>query len=66
MERKRPTASNAVPVVLTCLDGGRKDLDDGPLLTRAEANALRRSAALTHTELRRHLGPVPDPPLRSA
>jgi hypothetical protein len=37
-----------------CLDGARSE-GDGPLLTRAEAQALRRSAPLTHAKLEEHL-----------
>jgi hypothetical protein len=51
--RKRPTASNVIPPALTSLDGGRSDAD-GPLLSRADAHALRRSAALTHARLQEH------------
>jgi hypothetical protein len=50
---KRPTASNVSPPALTCLDGGRSDAD-GPLLTRADAHALRRSAPSTHARLEEH------------
>jgi len=39
---------------LFCIDGGRPDAQ-GPGLTRAEAHALRRSAPLTHTQLKEHL-----------
>ncbi len=52
--RERPTASNVARPTLSCLDGDRPD-SDGPLLTRAEANALRRSAPLTHAKLKAHL-----------
>ena len=48
--RKRPTVSHARQPVLTCLEGDRPTAD-GPLLTRAEAAALRRSAPLTHASL---------------
>jgi hypothetical protein len=51
--RERPAASNAIRPVLTCLDGDRPPAD-GPLLTRAEAHALRRSAPLTHAKLKEH------------
>jgi hypothetical protein len=69
--RKRPTASDAAPPALTCIDGGKPDFS-GPKLTRAESLALARSAPLTHTQLRAHLKPglvpavqpVPQPPLR--
>ncbi len=63
MARKRPTASNVVPPELICLEGG---LPRGalPSLTRAEAEALRRSAPITHEQLRKHLHGVPSPPLR--
>jgi hypothetical protein len=37
-----------------------------PALTRAEAEALRRSAPLTHLQLKAHLKGVPDPPPRGA
>jgi hypothetical protein len=49
---------------LILLDGG---LPRGaiPPLTRAEAQALRRSAPLTTQQLRTHLTGVPDPPLHS-
>jgi hypothetical protein len=59
--RKRPAASNVMPPALTCLDGGRSD-DDGPLLSRADAHALRLGAARTHARLKEHLGPRPLPP----
>jgi hypothetical protein len=51
--RKRPSASNVIPPALVILRGGRPD--DDPLLTRAEAAALRRSAPLTHAALAEHL-----------
>ena len=54
MARERPRASDVKSPSLTCLDGGRSD-DDGKLLTRAEAHALRRSAPLTHAQLNSHL-----------
>lgn len=54
MARKRPTASNAERMGLLSLDGARPERD-GPLLTRAEARALRRSAPLTHAKLEEHL-----------
>ena len=63
--RKRPTASDVIPPTLTCLKGGRSN-SDGPLLTRAEASALRRSAPLTHAQLWEHLQGLPEPPQRSA
>jgi hypothetical protein len=49
--------------LLICLPGG---LPRGvvPALTRAEADALRRSAPLTHQQLRRHLKGIPEPRLR--
>ncbi len=53
MSRERPTASDDQPNLL-CLDGTRP-ASDGPLLTRAEAHALRRSAPLTHAQLTQHL-----------
>ena len=59
MARQRPTASS-VPPTLTGVDGDRATID-GPLLTRAEANALRRSARLTHAQLKAHLKPVTAP-----
>lgn len=65
MARKRPIASAVVPPVLACLDGGRPDTDE-PLLTRAEAHALRRTARLTHADLQRHLEGVSTTPLRTA
>ena len=61
--RKRPTASNVPPSELTVLDGGRPHTD-GSLLTRAQAHALRRSAPLTHIQLREHLKPLPERRLR--
>jgi hypothetical protein len=63
--RKRPTASDVVQPELICLDGG---LPRGtvPPLTRAEAEALRRSAPLTHQQLRKHLRGIPKPTLREA
>jgi hypothetical protein len=64
VERKRPAASDVPPPELALLDGGRPD-SDAPLLTRAEARALRRTASLTHAGLRRHLEGVPEPPPRS-
>ena len=65
MARERPTASS-VPrseSELTVIDGGRPSID-GPLLTRAQAHALRRSAPLTHVQLKEHLKAVPKPRLR--
>ena len=56
MARKRPTASNVVPPLLTCLDGGVPD-DAGSGLTPAEARALSRSDRLTHEQLVHHLRP---------
>lgn len=47
--------------VLVCLQGGRSD-DDGMVLSRAEAHALRASASQTHLQLARHLQPVRDAP----
>lgn len=58
--RKRPTASNDRPPLLTSVAGARPT-SDGPLLTRAEAHALRRSAPLTHNQLKAHLQAVPAP-----
>ncbi len=52
--------------MLRCLDGGKPDGDDAPLLTRAEAHALRRSERLTHTDLERHLDGVNITPPRPA
>jgi hypothetical protein len=63
--RKRPAASDDVPPLLACLDGDRAD-GRGPLLTRAEARALLRSAPLTHADLRRHFAGDPERPRRSA
>ena len=56
MARERPTASDVIPPVLICLDGG---VPDGatPWLTRAESSALRRSERVTHDQLTRHLRP---------
>ncbi len=64
MARKRPADSNVAPPELICLDGGRLTGGTVPLLTRAEAEALRRSAPLTHQQLRKHLKGVPAPNLR--
>jgi hypothetical protein len=62
----RPTASDVKSPMLICLDGGRS-APPGPPLTRAEAHALRRSAALTHAQLTEYLSHLPEPPpLRSA
>jgi hypothetical protein len=61
--RKRPAASDVVPPDLTCLDGGMSD-SAIPLLSRAEARALRRSAPLTHAQLKQVLKGVARPPLR--
>jgi hypothetical protein len=58
--RKRPAASDVIRPALTCLDGGRSDAD-GPLLSRADANALRRSAPLTHARLTEHFSATPAP-----
>ena len=52
--RERPTASHVPALSLTCLDGADRGAD-APRLTRAEAHALRRSAAMTHARLREHL-----------
>jgi hypothetical protein len=53
--RKRPTASDVKQhSELVCLQGGRPDADQ-PRLTRAEANDLRHSAALTYARLAEHL-----------
>lgn len=54
MARKRPIASNAESTGLLSLNGERPDRD-GPLLTRAEARALRRSAPMTHAKLEEYL-----------
>jgi hypothetical protein len=54
--RKRPTASNVVPPVLICLDGGVAD-DADSRLTPAQARALSRSDRLTHEQLVHHLRP---------
>jgi hypothetical protein len=62
--RTRPTASNDTSPMLACVDGALT-ISDGPLLTRAEAHALRRSAPLTHTQLKAHLQALPAPPLRA-
>jgi len=62
--RERPTASNVPPSELTVLEGSRPQTD-GPLLTRAQAHALRRSAPLTHIQLKEHLKAVPERRLRS-
>ena len=64
MARKRPNAPDVVAPQLTCLDGGLSPRGAVPALTRAEAEALRRSAPLTHAQLRKHLMGVPEPPLR--
>ena len=66
MARERPTASDGAPPKLDCLDGGKPDCDDPPLLTRAETRALRRSDRLTQADLERHLEGLGDPPPRSA
>jgi hypothetical protein len=47
--------------MLVSLDGARSDAD-GPLLTRAEAHTLRRSARLTHLQLTEHLRGIPSSP----
>lgn len=63
MARKRPRASDVVPPVLICLDGGMPDDALAPL-TPAQARALSRSARLTHEQLMQHLRPdlaVPRP-----
>ena len=65
MARERPAASDVPRPDLTCLTGGRSD-GDPPLLTRAEAEALRRTARVTHEQLQRHLTGVPEPPLQEA
>jgi hypothetical protein len=62
--RKRPNASDVVPPELICLDGGLSPRGAVPALTRAEADALRRSAPLTHQQLRNHLKGVPIGKLR--
>lgn len=60
MARQRPKASDVSRPALTCLDGGITDTIL-PLLTRAQASALRRSAAHTHARLVKHLeGIAPD------
>ncbi len=60
MARKRPTASDMTPPALTCIDGGRQD--SAPLkLTRAQSEALRLSAPLTHLRLQAHLRPQAAP-----
>jgi hypothetical protein len=59
----RPTASDVAAPQLVLLDGGRP-ASAHPMLTRAEADALRRSAPRTHQQLRNHLKSVPDPRLR--
>ena len=51
--RKRPTASDVQRPTLTCLDGASHS--GRQLLTRAEARALRLSAAVTHAKLAQHL-----------
>ena len=56
MARERPTASNVVPPVLICLDGGVPD-DALSRLTPAQARALSRSDRLTHEQLVQHLRP---------
>ena len=61
--RKRPTASDVTLPALICLDGGRPP-SAIPALTRAEAQALKRSAPLTHQQLRKHLQGIPQPPIR--
>jgi hypothetical protein len=58
--RKRPTASDVTPPALTCIDGGRPD-SAPPKLTRAESETLRRSAPLTHSQLKAHLAPPAKP-----
>ena len=69
MARERPTASDSTSPALRCLDGGTP-AGELPLLTRAEARALRRSAPLTQLKLEQHLRPVAeqlrsvDPPRR--
>jgi hypothetical protein len=63
--RERPTASDGAPPMLHCLEGGKPDSEDKPLLTSAEARALRRSERLTQTDLKRHfegVGEAPPPP----
>jgi hypothetical protein len=51
--------------VLSCIDGGKPDAES-PLLTRAEARALLRSAPLTHSQLKACLDGIGDEPQRSA
>ena len=53
--RERPTASPGS--ALTGLDNGA-DAADLPRITRAEADALRRSAPGTHARLAEHLEPL--------
>lgn len=65
MARKRPAASDVAAPDLICLDGGGLSAGEAPRLTRTEADALRRSAPLTHQKLRQHLKGVPEPRLRS-
>ncbi|MEA2156543.1 MAG: hypothetical protein QOE11_2683 [Solirubrobacteraceae bacterium] len=65
MARKRPAASDSTPPVLSCIDGGKPDAES-PLLTRAEARALLRSAPLTHSQLKACLDGIGDEPQRSA
>lgn len=55
--------SDVTPPDLTCFDGGRSDAD-GPLLTRADARALRRSAASTHARFEEHFRAIAAPVLR--
>jgi hypothetical protein len=62
--RERPTASDVPRPSLTCLDGGRPDVDD-PRLTRAEARALLRSSPLTYAQLKEHLKGYPEAPPQS-
>jgi hypothetical protein len=64
--RERPTASDGAPPRFDCLEGGKPDGEDTPLLTRAEARALRRSDRLTQADLARHLEGVGDPPPQPA
>ena len=56
MARERPSASDVIPPVLVCLDGGVPD-DAASRLTPAQARALSRSDRLTHDQLVRHLRP---------
>lgn len=65
MARKRLKASDVARPALDCLPGGKFDAGQ-PLLTLAEARALRRSAPLTHAQLKKHLHGVVAPPQQPA